>query len=136
MTVETVRDRYPTESATTTLTLLRMAIKSPSRRPRKHTFQITCLPINAYLNLRDTTLSADRSEMIIRVWSRWKGGSGGVILDLRQMEAVVSQVLGTRQTFWGREAGQTDHVLHQQSQGFDYRFGVYGSNLGPDPNNL
>ena len=137
LTVEGVRDLLPkTESATTTLTLLRngnqiqvqTASETHLSRSLGSTNQI------AYLNLREyTTVSADRvRDDYTSLVSAGSGGSGGVILDLRQNGGGSLSGAWNLTDFLGPSSvdNQIMFSLQQQSQGFDYRFGVYGSNLG------
>ena len=142
LTVEGVRDLLPrTESTTTTLTLLRngnqiqvqTASETHLSRSLGSTNQI------AYLNLREyTTVSADRvRDDYTSLVSAGSGGSRGVILDLRQNGGGSLSGAWNLTDFLGPSSvdNQIMFSLQQQSQGFDYRFGVYGSNLGIiDPN--
>ena len=137
LTVEEVRDLLPkTEAATTTLTLLsdgnQLQIQTASEthlsRSLGSTNQI------AYLNLREyTTISADRvRDDYTSLVSAGSGGSGGVILDLRQNGGGSLTGALNLTDFLGPSSvnSQVMFSLQQQSQTTDYRFGVYGSNLG------
>ena len=137
LTVEEVRDLLPrTEAMTTTLTLLRdgnqIQIQTASEthlsRSLGSTNQI------AYLNLREyTTVSANQvQDDYLNLISAGSVGTGGVILDLRQNGGGSLTGALNLTDFLGPSSvnSQVMFSLQQQSQATDYRFGIYGSNLG------
>jgi len=137
LNVDEVRALLPqTESATTTLTLLRdgnqLQIQTASETHLSRSLGATNQI--AYLNLREyTTASADRvRDDYTSLVSAGSGGSRGVILDLRQNGGGSLSSAWNLTDFLGPSSvdNQIMFSLQQQSQGFDYRFGVYGSNLG------
>jgi carboxyl-terminal processing protease len=136
-TVEEVRDLLPkTEAATTTLTLLRDGNQIPVQTASETHLSRSLGSTNqiAYLNLREyTTVSADRiRDDYLSLVSAGSGGTGGVILDLRQNGG--GSLWGAWELTDYLSPSSVDNQvmfsLQQQSQTTDYGFSIYPSNLG------